>query len=60
MSVALKEISDFLRLLDYKILFKEQEFKINWALAGEMVWHKCERGLNSCGSNYPCFHFLFY
>ena len=57
MSVALKEISDFLRLLDYKILFKEKEFKINWDLAGEMVWHKCERGLNSCGSNYPCFHF---
>ena len=55
MSVALKEISDSLRALNNKIYFNDKEYSINWDLAGDMVWHKCERGLNGCGSKYPCF-----
>jgi hypothetical protein len=55
MSVALKEIRDNLKDLNFKIEIDGILYEIEWSLSGDMVWHKCERGLDSCNSKYPCF-----
>ena len=55
MSAALSEISEMERKLNNQIVIKGKVYKIIWDLGGDMVWHKTERGLNSCTSNYPCF-----
>ena len=59
MNVALKDIVDKTRSLNNKITIENKDYNIEWYLSGDMVWHKTERGLNSCASNHPCFKCRF-
>jgi len=34
---------------------KDKVYSIDLHLSGDMVFMKTERGLDGCGSNYPCF-----
>ena len=54
MKEALEETVKTTRDLNKKILIQDKYLDIKWLLSGDMVWHKTERGLNSCASNFPC------
>ena len=51
MNVALDELSKNMKTF----ILDDKAYKIEWHLAGDMVWMKIERGLNGCNSKYPCF-----
>jgi len=52
---ALSEIVTSLTDSKGKITLCGKVYSIDWHLSGDMVFMKTERGLDGCGSNYPCF-----
>ena len=55
MRVALNEIRENLKSLNYIIEVNGIKYSIEWSLSGDMVWHNCERGCKSCNAKHPCF-----
>jgi len=52
---ALNEIAASMKKSNAKIELCGKVYSIDWHLSGDMVFMKTERGLDGCGSNYPCF-----
>ena len=55
MRVALNEIRENLKNLNSVIKINDIEYQIEWSLSADMVFHNCERGVNTTNSKYSCF-----